>query len=115
MESQKKPVADTESATTVEAAPGIFRTTLSYNRDIMLCHFRLLKGTQIPLHNHAAVQNGYVISGMIRFTRKDGSSFIAGPGTAYVFDPHEYHGAEILEETVAIECFSPMRPEYIDG
>jgi quercetin dioxygenase-like cupin family protein len=114
MDAQKMPVADTGSAKTVEAAPGIFRTTLSYNKESMLCHFTLKKGSQIPLHNHPAVQNGFVISGSIRFTRKDGSAFTAGAGTAYVFDPHEYHGAEILEDTVAVECFSPMRPEYVD-
>ena len=79
----------------------------------MLCHFKMTKGAKIPLHNHAAVQNGYVISGRIRFNRgQSGDTFEAGPGTAYFFQSMEYHGAEVLEEAEAIEVFSPMRPEY---
>ena len=51
----------------VEIFPGIFRTTMSYNEASMLCYFTLKKGTSIPLHQHEAVQNGFVIRGKVRF------------------------------------------------
>ena len=100
-------------AATVENPPGIFRTTLSYGEESMLCHFKMTKGSKIPLHNHPAVQNGYVVSGKIRFNRgQTGETFVAEAGSAYFFISMEYHGAEVLEEAEVIEVFSPMRPEY---
>lgn len=97
----------------VEMLPGIFRTTLAYNEQLMLCHFRMRPGAVVPLHTHAAAQSGFVIRGRVRFRRGDGSSFVAEGGDGYVFDPQEQHGAEVLEETELIECFAPSRPEYV--
>ncbi len=95
----------------VEKPAGVFRRTLTWNNELMLCHFDMKKGAKIPLHDHRASQNGYVISGKLSFiTEKD--SFIAGPGDAYIFGPNEKHGAEVLEDTIVVEAFSPSRPEY---
>lgn len=99
----------------VENPPGITRRTLSYNEQSMLCHFHLRQGARIPLHHHAAVQNGYVIRGKIRFLREDGSGFVAEAGAGYVFGPDEPHGAEILEEAEVVDFFAPLRPEYLPG
>jgi quercetin dioxygenase-like cupin family protein len=114
MEGKTRSISFRSTSKTVENPKGIFRTTMSYNEQIMLCHFILKKGAAIPLHNHKAVQNGYVINGKLKFIRKDGSSFIAETGTGYVFASEEYHGAEVLEDSEVIECFAPMRPEYTD-
>lgn len=97
-----------------EMFKGLFRTTLSYNKDLMLCHFTMKKGASVPLHNHEAVQNGYVIKGKLRFFNKDGESIIVEPGDGYIFDSNEYHGSEALEDSEFVESFTPMRPEYID-
>ena len=78
---------------TVENSENIFRTTLVYNESIMQCHFSLKKGGAITLHHHEAVQTG----------------------DSYLFEKNEYHGNGILENSEVIECFSPVRPEYIDG
>ena len=99
---------------TVEMLDGIFRTTMCFNNQSMLCHFSFKKGSSIPLHNHIAVQNGYVIKGKVRFLYKEGS-FIVEQGDGYIFDSEEYHGSEVLEDSEVIECFTPMRPEYIDS
>jgi quercetin dioxygenase-like cupin family protein len=96
----------------VENPPGVFRTTLAYNDQTMLCHFRMKAGARIPLHHHPAVQNGYAIQGKIQFFGEDGPSFIAEGGCGYVFGANEPHGAEVLSDAEVIECFSPKRPEY---
>ena len=114
MEEKTRALSDRSSSKTVENPKGVFRTTMSYNPQIMLCHFILKKGALIPLHNHEAVQNGYVIRGKAKFLRADGSSFLARSGSGYAFGPGESHGAEALEETEVVECFSPMRPEYAE-
>lgn len=98
----------------VEMLPGVFRSTLCYNEETMLCHFKMTKGAKIALHNHAAAQNGYIVSGRVRFFHEDGRSFVATAGTGYLFDSNEKHGSEALEESELIECFNPLRPEYAD-
>jgi quercetin dioxygenase-like cupin family protein len=114
MENKLKKLAQLKDAKTVEALPGIFRTTMSYSDEVMLCHFILKEGSSIPLHNHEAVQSGYVVRGKVRFLRKDSEGFEAVEGTGYLFESDEWHGAEAIEESEIIECFSPMRPEYAD-
>lgn len=96
----------------VEMLSGIFRTTMSYNDSSMLCHFRLEKGASIPLHQHEAVQNGFVIKGKVKFLQEGGKSILVEDGDGYIFESNEIHGSEVLEETELIECFTPMRPEY---
>lgn len=114
MEGKIRKHAHLDKQETVENPPGIRRTTLAFNDATMLCHFTMKPGAEIPLHNHEAVQNGYVIKGKIKFLLEGEKSFIAETGSGYVFDPNEYHGAQVLEESEVIECFSPMRPEYVN-
>ena len=100
----------------VEMFPGIFRTTMSYNEATMLCYFHMSKGASIPLHKHEAVQNGFVIKGKVRFIVDSGKSksIIVEGGGGYVFESNEPHGVDVLEDSEVIECFAPMRPEYVD-
>ncbi|MBN2154826.1 MAG: cupin domain-containing protein [Candidatus Lokiarchaeota archaeon] len=96
-----------------EALPGIYRQTLAYNSETMLCVFHLKKNAEIPLHNHPNVQIGFIISGKIKFLSDDfNREFIASTGDSYVFEADERHGAKVLEETRLIEVFYPYRPEY---
>jgi len=97
----------------VERPPGIFRTTLSYNEELMLCHFLLKKGVRVPLHQHEAVQNGYLIRGRLKMLWQSGKQFIAEPGSSWCFASNEIHGAEALEECEAVECFAPLRQDYL--
>ena len=97
----------------VENPPGIVRTTIAYNDHLMLCHFTLKKGVKIPFHDHAAVQNGYLVKGKLRMLWEDGRVLDAEPGTGWCFDSNVRHGAEVIEDSEAIECFAPARPEYV--
>jgi len=106
-------VARKSESPLVENPPGIFRATLAYNEKIMVCYYTMKRGAVVPLHSHAAAQNGYVIRGKLRMTKEKGEgAFIAETGTGYCFSPDEMHGAEVLEDSEVIECFAPMRPEY---
>lgn len=98
----------------VEVFPGIIRTTMSYNEASMICHFVMKKGASIPLHQHEAVQNGYAIKGKLRFLQEGGGSLVVEQGDGYIFESNEKHGAEALEDSEIIECFTPMRPEFLD-
>jgi quercetin dioxygenase-like cupin family protein len=97
----------------VEKPAGVFRTTMTYNEQSMLCHFLLKKGARIPFHSHEAAQHGYLVRGKMRMMWEDGREFMAVPGSGWCFDSNVAHGAEVLEESEAVECFAPARPEYI--
>ncbi len=101
-----------EDVEEIEPLKGVFLTTLAYNSDVMLCNFKMNKGAIIPIHNHPNIQVGYVIRGKIKFLKEKSEFFIASRGDSYIFDAQEKHGAEILEDTVVIEVFSPSRNEY---
>jgi quercetin dioxygenase-like cupin family protein len=103
---QKKELIDP-----VEALPGIFRRTLVYNENIMLCHFFLKKKSEVPLHSHKEHQVGYVIKGKLRFKTND-HEFIAEGGDSYIFGSNEPHGASILEDSEVIDVFTPSREDY---
>jgi len=102
--------AETES---FENPPGVLRTTVAYNDQLMMCHFLLKKGALVTIHKHAASQNGYLIRGKLRMIWADGREFIAEPGSGWCFDANEAHGSEAMEESEIVECFAPARPEYV--
>jgi transaldolase len=99
----------------VEMRPGVYRTTLVYNGDQMLCHFREKAGARVDLHTHVAVQSGYVLRGKVRFFDAMGKERVMGAGDAYLFNSNEPHGSVALEEAELVECFTPLRREYLDG
>jgi quercetin dioxygenase-like cupin family protein len=103
----------------VELRPGIFKTNLSYNNESMLCHFIMKKGAKIELHNHAAVQNGYILHGKLKCVlagsqKQIVSENVLEDGAGYVWDSMEFHSVEALEDSEIIEHFTPFRPEYIN-
>jgi len=107
---QKGPV-NLKDVQPINPLEGIYRKTLSYNNNVMLCHFTLEKDAEIPLHDHEAHQIGYVTKGKIRFFTET-REFIAKEGVSYVFDSYEKHGAKIIDRAEVIEVFSPTRDEY---
>jgi quercetin dioxygenase-like cupin family protein len=95
----------------VEALKGIFRRTLIYDENLMLCHFFLEKGAEVPMHTHKEHQIGYVIKGKIKF-KTDSEEFIATAGESYLFSSNEKHGAILLEDSELIDIFNPSREDY---
>jgi quercetin dioxygenase-like cupin family protein len=54
----------------------------------------------------------YLISGRFRFSGDEGD-FIVEPGCSWNFKGGLVHGAEVLEDSVAVEIFSPIRQDYL--
>jgi quercetin dioxygenase-like cupin family protein len=107
----KKNTINKNSVTALEALPGIYRKTLIYNDNMMLCHFFLEKNSKVPLHSHKEHQIGYVIKGKLQFFTEN-DEFIAEEGDSYVFESNEKHGANILKSSEVIDVFSPSRDDY---
>jgi quercetin dioxygenase-like cupin family protein len=96
----------------VDVLEGIKRKTVIWGEKTLMSEFRIKKGSAIPMHDHPHEQIGYIISGRMKFTAK-GESFIAEPGDSWCFPGNIEHGAEILEDSVIVEVFSPVREEYL--
>lgn len=96
----KKPVA------------GIEMKTLVYGQNTLLTRFHLKKGALLPLHSHPQEQTGFLVSGKIKFFIGC-EEFFAEPGDSWCVGGGLEHKAEILEDSVAIEVFSPLREDYL--
>jgi quercetin dioxygenase-like cupin family protein len=94
------------------ALPGIGRKTLVYGARTLLTEFRMRKGSALPRHAHAAEQTGYLVSGHIRLTVGHRTVDMR-PGDSWSIPSGTQHGAAVLEDSVAIEVFSPVRKEYL--
>ena len=91
---------------------GIEMKTFVYGEKSLLTRFHLKKGSLLPLHSHPHEQTGFMVSGRMRlFIGKDG--FTAEAGDSWSINGNIEHRAEILEDSVAIEVFSPVREDYL--
>lgn len=91
---------------------GIQRAILGYNGQIMMVKIKFAKGAKGTLHRHYHTQVTYVESGKFRFTINGKSRVVVG-GDALYMEPDVVHGCVCLEPGVLIDCFSPMRENFL--
>lgn len=94
------------------AMAGIEQKTLVYGEKTLMVEFRLHKGAVLPLHAHPHEQTGYLVSGRILLTIGKVTNEVL-PGDSWCIGGGMQHGAEILEDSVAIEVFAPVRKDYL--
>ena len=92
--------------------PDIKRKTLVYGDNSLLSEFIMKKGSSLPKHSHANEQTGYLVKGKIKLTI-GGENFEALSGDSWAINSNVEHSAEILEDSVAIEVFTPIREDYL--
>jgi quercetin dioxygenase-like cupin family protein len=95
-----------------ELLPGIALKTLAYGEKTLMVEFRLRKKCSLPEHAHPHEQTGYLVSGRIRLTIGD-EIFEVNPGDSWCVPAGIKHGAEIIDDSVAVEVFSPVREDYL--
>ncbi len=91
---------------------GIRLKTLAYGDKTMMVRFRLKQGTVLPRHGHPHEQTGYLVSGRIHLWIED-QLHECMPGDSWSIAGGLEHGAEALEDSVAVEVFSPVREDYL--
>jgi quercetin dioxygenase-like cupin family protein len=95
-----------------EILDGISIKTLVHGTGTLMTEFRLQQGSALPDHQHPQEQTGYLISGRIRL-RIGGQAREMVPGDSWCISGGTLHGAEILEDSVALEVFAPLREDYL--
>lgn len=96
------------------ALPGIRRKTLCHGARTLMTEFLLEQGRVLPLHAHPHEQTGYLVQGHLCLTI-GGELHEVRPGDSWCIPASVEHGAQILEDSVAIEVFSPVREDYLPG
>ena len=91
---------------------GVHLKTLVHGEKTLMGEFSLTKGAEIPPHAHPHEQTGIMISGKVRFKIGD-ELFEAEPGDSWCIPGGVEHTAEVLENSVVIEVFSPVREDYL--
>jgi len=77
-----------------------------------MTEFILAKDSVLPEHSHPYEQTGYLVKGHI-LLKIGGSQYDTRPGDSWCIPPDVSHGAQIFEDSVAVEIFSPPRKDYI--
>jgi len=91
---------------------GITMRPLAWEEKSQLCEFKLPKGAKIPTHSHPNEQTGYLVSGKLNF-RIAKTWNLAESGDSWSIPENMEHEVEILEDSVVLELFSPIRPDYL--
>ena len=81
---------------------------------VTLARWDLSKGAIFHQHQHANEQISMVQRGRLRFTLPDGARDL-GPGEILRIPPNTPHSAEVLEDCIALDVFSPRREDWIRG
>jgi quercetin dioxygenase-like cupin family protein len=93
-------------------APGVEVRTLCSGAATTLAEFHLAAGHELPTHSHPHEQTGYLVEGRIQL-RIGNETNEASPGDSWCIAGGTEHGATILEDSIAIEVFSPVREDYL--
>ena len=79
----------------------------------------LKKGVVVPAHSHESEQVSYIVSGKLKFVEvgEGGATreLVLGPGEVLLIPSFLVHSAEALEDTIAIDIFSPARADWLAG
>ena len=95
-----------------ELLPGIRQKTRVFGANTLMAEFLLNQGCALPVHTHPYEQTGYLIKGRLRLWIGE-QEWEVHPGDAWCIPMNVEHGAQVLEESVAVEVFSPAREDYL--
>ena len=84
------------------AGEGVVRQIMGYDGQVMLVKVKFEQGAIGTPHTHYHTQTTYVASGNFEFT-------VNG---VYI-EPDAEHGCVCLEAGILIDCFSPMRADFL--
>ena len=105
-------------ANTAHEAPfitpeGAERRILSYGGGMMLVQFTFAANISAPIHSHHHEQIGYVVAGELDLLMEGQETTRLTAGCSYYVAPHVKHGIVTHAPTVLIDCFTPIREDFL--
>jgi quercetin dioxygenase-like cupin family protein len=92
--------------------PSVERKFIS-TKNFTIAHFNLKKGVVVPTHQHPNEQVANILHGALKFVL-GGEEVTVRAGQALCIPPNLPHSAEALEDTLAIDVFTPPRADWHD-
>jgi quercetin dioxygenase-like cupin family protein len=77
-----------------------------------MAEFHLAAGHQLPAHVHPHEQTGYLVRGRIRLRIGDEVRELAA-GDSWCVPGGVEHSADLVEDSLAIEVWSPVREDLL--
>ncbi len=116
-EAKKTIPAEFAYARAAEAQPvtpeqGVTRRLGAYNQKFLLVQNRLAKGWVGAAHSHPHDQAVYLVSGQIRVVSAGQTVELRG-GDSFVVAGGVVHQVSALEDSVAVDLFTPCREEFL--
>jgi quercetin dioxygenase-like cupin family protein len=98
---------------TEQMNPDLARQVIHAQR-VTIARLTLRQGAVVPRHSHNNEQITLLQEGRLRFVFDD-REFTISAGEAMPIPPDAPHRVEALEDSVAIDVFSPVREDWIRG
>ena len=100
----------------IEKVTDKIRRQLATGKNEMMARVLLDKGAVVPTHSHESEQITYIQEGpMHLWIGEPPEEVVLKAGQFVVIPPNVPHRAEVLEDTVDIDIFSPIRQDWLDG
>lgn len=97
-----------------ERMSDLFSRRFFTGEKITMAFLTIKSGCAVPEHAHESEQFSYVVSGAMRF-QIGGEEVTVRGGELVEIPSNVPHSAVALEDTTAIDVFSPIRQDWLDG
>jgi quercetin dioxygenase-like cupin family protein len=91
-----------------------FARQVIHGETMTVARVYLRKGCSVPEHSHANEQISMMEQGALRFVI-GGVEKVVKAGEVLRIPPHVPHSAEAIEDSIAVDLFSPIREDWIRG
>jgi quercetin dioxygenase-like cupin family protein len=92
----------------------VFARQVIHSEAMTVAKVYLKGGSAVPEHKHPNEQISMILEGAMRFYY-DGKIITLRAGDVLQIPPNLPHAADAIEDTVAIDLFSPPRQDWISG
>jgi len=96
----------------IEILKGIKIKTIIYGKYTLMTEFIMEKNSLLSEHSHVNEQTGYLVQGKMKLYI-NGVFKLINPGDCWTIPSNAVHKAEIIEDSIALEIFSPLRDDYL--
>jgi quercetin dioxygenase-like cupin family protein len=98
----------------VEQMSATISRQVIHSESMTIARLTLLKGAYVPLHSHVNEQISTLERGVMRFEIGGEEQYIR-QGESLVIPPNVPHLAEVMEDTIAVDVFTPVRADWVSG
>jgi quercetin dioxygenase-like cupin family protein len=101
-----------DEAEPYEMFPGVVRRILNMGDHTMLVELTMAKDAIVPEHTHPHEQIGYLVKGKLEFRVGDETK-VLNPGDTWLAPGNVPHFVRVLEDTIALDIFHPIREDFL--